>query len=207
MKVCSVCSLNKPLVDFSVQKTGNKGRRADCKECVKRFTRSEEGLVNQMYSGMRARTKRKGLPPLNFTKEEFLAFLNTTDIADLYDSWVNSNFCKDLKPSVDRKNDYLGYSLDNIQITTTKENITSYYYDAKSGKNTKTAKGVYQYSLEGVLIKYHHSLASAARELNTSATNIRLAAKHTKIKRKNPNGTYRTEIRTKCKGFLWKLEE
>lgn len=207
MKVCSICHVSKPLECFNKQSTGVNGRRADCKDCLKRFTRSEAGLVNQMYSGMKSRTKRKGFPKMDFSKEEFVEFLNSTNIVDLYDAWVESNYNKDKKPSVDRLDDYKGYSLDNIQITTAKENIDKYYDHAMQGINTKKSVGVYQYSLDGKLIKKHHSLSSAARELNTLPTNIRLAATHAKIKRKNPDGTYRTEVRTKCKGFLWKLEK
>lgn len=207
MKVCSICSVNKPLTEFRKQKTGTLGHRADCNECVKRFVRSETGLINQMYSGMKARSKRKGFTPINFSKDEFIDFLNSsTPIADLYDAWVKSGYESDLKPSVDRLDDYQGYSLGNIQVTTQKQNIDKYYQDAVEGKNTKTAVSVLQYTLDNQFVKEHHSISEAARSVGSSPTNIRLAAINYEIKRKNPDGSYRTDKRKHCRGFKWKLK-
>ena len=196
MKVCSVCHINKPLSEFKKQKTGALGHRADCNECVKRFVRSETGLINQMYSGMKARTKRKGFTPINFSKDEFIDFLNSsTPIADLYDTWVKSGYETDLKPSVDRLDDYKGYSLDNIQVVTKKQNTAKYYKDVVEGKNTKSTVSVLQYTLDDQFVKEHHSLSEAARSVGTTPTNIRLAAINYEFKRKTPDGSYRTEIR------------
>lgn len=154
-----------------------------------------------------ALAKRKGFTPINFSKDEFIDFLNSsTPIADLYDAWVKSGYESSLKPSVDRLDDYQGYSLGNIQVTTQKQNIDKYYQDAVEGKNTKTAVSVLQYTLDNQFVKEHHSISEAARSVGSTPTNIRLAAINYEIKRKNPDGSYRTDKRKHCRGFKWKLK-
>jgi hypothetical protein len=41
---------------------------------------------------------------------------------ELYNNWIDSGYKKSDKPSVDRIDDYKGYSFDNIQLMTWKEN-------------------------------------------------------------------------------------
>lgn len=207
MKHCSGCKTFKPFNNFYACSRSKDGKRAECKECVTAYTRTEHGMVNVMYSRMKSRSKLRLKLPFTLNKEDFIDFLNDVGAFDLYDKWVASNFDKDLHPSVDRKDDYKGYTLDNIRIVTLKENIDRYYTDAKQGVNTKTARAIHQYDLEGNLVKTYHSISEAARSVGAVPSNIRIAALNTPIKRKNKDGTYRYETRKVCKGFLWKFEE
>ncbi len=174
MKTCSVCKQNLPLDMFNKQSTGKQGVRADCKDCVKRFIRSKQGVINQMYSGCISRTKKKGFSPVPFTKVELEQWVySNKEFHALYDEWVMNNYPTNLKPSLDRLNDYKGYSLDNIRIVTVNTNVRRYYSDAINGINTKSATPVEQYTLDGIYIQTFHSLSAAARSVNGIPSNIK----------------------------------
>lgn len=191
MKTCSVCKKNLPLDMFNKQSTGKQGVRADCKDCLKRFIRSKHGVINQMYSGCIGRTKKKGFTPVSFTKEELEKWVySNKEFHTLYDEWVLEDYPTALKPSLDRLDDYKGYSLDNIRIVTANTNVKRYYSDAINGINTKSAKPVEQYSLDGEYIKTFHSLNAAARSVNGIPSNINQVI----------NGTY-----AQAYGYKWKL--
>lgn len=191
MKTCSVCKKNLPLDMFNKQSTGKQGVRADCKDCLKRFIRSKHGVINQMYSSSISRTKKKGFTPVSFTKEELEKWVySSKEFHTLYDKWVLEDYPTALKPSLDRLDDYKGYSLDNIRIVTANTNVKRYYSDAINGINTKSAKPVKQYSLDGEYIKTFHSLSAAARSVNGIPSNINQVI----------NGTY-----AQAYGYKWKL--
>lgn len=191
MKTCSVCKKNLPLDMFNKQSTGKQGVRADCKDCLKRFIRSKHGVINQMYSGCISRTKKKGFTSVSFTKEELEKWVySCKEFHTLYDKWVLEDYPTALKPSLDRLDDYKGYSLDNIRIVTTNTNVKRYYSDAINGINTKSAKPVEQYSLDGEYIRTFHSLSAAARSVNGIPSNINQVI----------NGTY-----AQAYGYKWKL--
>ena len=176
---------------FNKQSTGKQGVRADCKDCLKRFIRSKHGVINQMYSGCINRTKKKGFTPVSFTKEELEKWVySCKEFHTLYDKWVLEDYPTALKPSLDRLDDYKGYSLDNIRIVTTNTNVKRYYSDAINGINTKSAKPVEQYSLDGEYIRTFHSLSAAARSVNGIPSNINQVI----------NGTY-----AQAYGYKWKL--
>lgn len=191
MKTCSVCKQNLPLDMFNKQSTGKQGVRADCKDCLKRFIRSKHGVINQMYSGCISRTKKKGFTPVSFSKDELEKWVySNKEFHPLYDEWVLQDYPTILKPSLDRLDDYKGYSLENIRIVTANTNVKRYYSDAINGVNTKSAKPVEQYSLDGEYIKTFHSLSAAARSVKGIPSNINQVI----------NGTY-----AQAYGYKWKL--
>ena len=191
MKTCSACKQNLSLDMYNKQSTGKQGVRADCKDCLKRFIRSKHGVINQMYSGCISRTKKKGFASVSFTKEELEKWVySCKEFHTLYDKWVLEDYPTALKPSLDRLDDYKGYSLDNIRIVTANTNVKRYYSDAINGINTKSAKPVEQYSLDGEYIRTFHSLSAAARSVNGIPSNINQVI----------NGTY-----AQAYGYKWKL--
>lgn len=178
MKTCSICSEDLPLEAFDVQSTGRQGRRADCKECRKRFLRSERGLCKSLLGAQKTKSKKRGHPPPAYTEEQlFQWMLGQPNFQKLYAAWVDSGFTTPLKPSMDRLDDYQPYTLNNIKLTTTEDNLNRYYTDAIQGINTKTAVAVDQYTLDGVFVASHHSYMAAARSLGQSQIgNIRNVA-------------------------------
>ena len=202
MKECSICQQTLPLEAFAQQSTGRMGRRADCKKCIKRFDRSLSGLVKKMLSNQKAKSKKRGHLPPQYTEQELFDWVwSQPQAKSLYDSWVASNYHTDLIPSIDRLDDYKTYSLDNIQLTTGKENKDRYSADAKAGINTKSATTVHQYDMEGQFIQTFHSFSAAARAVKSSPANIRNAANNITINRPN-GGSYTI---TSAAGYRWRL--
>ena len=204
-KECCVCHLILPLTAFAKQKLGKFGRTSKCKKCkTQLYTRTKDGLVRTTYQAQVARTKKKNFPPITYSYEELKAwFWKQPEAETLYKNWVDSGYKTELRPSVDRLNDYKGYSLDNIQLVTFKQNVEKYYKDAMSGINAKMCKSVDQWTLSGEFIKTWPSIAIASRELHINKGNIRNAASHYKVIRKEKDGSTREYYVTQAGGFKW----
>ena len=96
-------------------------------------------------------------------KDEFdlIQAENNNDFNIIYDRWVALNYDKDEKPSFDRIDSKKGYSFDNIQIMTWREN------NIKGRNENKKCKKVAQYTLEGNFLKQFNSISKAeADKLN-----------------------------------------
>ena len=209
MKTCNKCNLHLPLNAFALQKMGKNGRRASCKECVKQtYLRSKEGLVIKMHSNQRAKSKQRNHAQPSYSKEELLNWcLNQPIFHTMYDNWVKSNYSTSLIPTCDRIDDYIGYTLDNIQLRTCQDNIDKSYSDSKNGINTKRAKAVSCYDLEENWLTDYHSISAAAKAFNTSPANIRNVCEAKPIKVTNKDGTTREYLPSKVKNHLFKYKE
>ena len=208
MKICNKCLQNKELSKFAVQKLGKLGRRASCRECVRStYIRTEHGLILTMYNGQLGKSKKRGHIPPNFNIEELKQWVLVQDnFKQLYRAWVDSSYDMQCIPTCDRLNDYLPYSLDNIQLLSFRDNTIKYHNDAKNGNNTKLCFPVIQLTLDGEYINEFHSVSAAARSVNTSQANIRNVCEGNPLKYTNPDGSTRTFIPRKSKGFVWKYK-
>ena len=128
-----------------------------------------------------------------YSKEEFLSWvLKQDNFENIFNTWVISGYKMDLVPSIDRLDDYKGYSIDNIQLMTWIENKQKGYDDVKNGINNKKSRSVFQYSLQNEFIREFKSIRMAARSVN---------------------GLHSTIIKNcalKCSyayGFIWKYEK
>lgn len=205
MKTCSICETELPLAAFDTQSTGKLGKRADCKECRKRFIRSKVGVVKAIYSNQMAKSKKRNHPVPSYPETDlFDWFWKQTNSDTLYTAWVASDYSTDLHPSVDRLDDYLPYTLNNIQLVTWKENVSKFYNDLQDGTNTKRCIAVDQYELDGTFIKTHHSYKAAARDIKGLAANIRNVAEQRSIKRVGKDGSIRYWYPETSYGFIWK---
>lgn len=176
-KDCIKCEIKKPLSSFHKNKDSTDGRRSSCKKCCNKsnieYSRTKLGLVTKIYSTQRSSSKRRGhCAPLYTLKELVEWVFKQPNFDCLFKLWVECDYESDSKPSIDRKNDYIGYSLDNIQLITWKENKDKYRSDVKSGVNRKHMKPVIQFSLGGVFVKSHYSISSASRLTNISLNSI-----------------------------------
>jgi hypothetical protein len=77
-----------------------------------------------------------------------------------------------LRPSVDRIDDYVGYTLTNIQLMTWQENNTKSHSDRKIGKNKSQLRAVIQLNKDEAFVKEYHSVNQAARETGLRSTSI-----------------------------------
>ena len=137
------------------------------------YSRTKEGLIKSIYYDQRSHSLNRKHPMPEYSKEELIVWtFSQSNFDKLYENWVESGYKKDLRPSVDRKDDYVHYKLENLQLVTFRENYKRSHEDMKNGTNNKQSKTVYQYDLEGNFIKEFHSCRFAGRELNLSPTSI-----------------------------------
>ena len=148
------------------------------KEYSDNYKRTINGLVSIMYSSLRSNSKKRNMDMPNFTKKELLRFLeDSTSFSYMFSEWIESDCEKSIKPSIDRINDYLPYTLDNIQLITWAENKKKGHSDRKNGINNKRSTKVAQYSLDGIFIREYHSMMEAQRQTGILAGAIYLATK------------------------------
>ena len=205
MKTCSQCNLYLPLESFDIQSTGKLGRRADCKECKRRFVRSKRGLIKQIYNQQKCKSKERGYQPPKYTEIELFNWANKNpEFHMLFEAWVESEYQSRFRPSCDRINDYITYALDNIQFTTWNENNQKGYADHSNGNNTKHNKAVDMLDMKGEFIKRFHSVSEAARQFNGIPSNIIGAITKRSTTRINPDGSTRTYTKNSAYGHLWR---
>lgn len=205
-KTCNKCHKTLPLDAFPKQALGKQGRRASCKVCVREiYQRSKKGVILTMYSGQIAKSQKRGHPPPAYTQAELLAWVDAKPLFhELYAAWVEANYAINIKPTCDRLDDYLPYSLDNLQLLTWYANTKKYHQDAINGINTKACRAVDCLDLTGNYIKTYHSISDAARAVGTSHGNIRNVCEGQPIKRIDPDGNTRLYTPKKSKGFIWR---
>lgn len=176
-KICTKCKELKSIVDFSKDKNRKDGVDLWCKQCKNnyknRYHHTKEGLATQLFVHQRSKSKKRGHTPPDYSKEELKNWLfNHKDFKKLFTEWENSNFNVSLTPSIDRINDYLPYSLDNIQLVKWKENNNRFHIDEKLGINRKKLIPVIAVSIDTGKITEFYSIAQAQRETNVLSTNI-----------------------------------
>jgi hypothetical protein len=116
----------------------------------------------------------RGHNPPEYTKEWLSDWmLNHPLFNYLYNQWVESEYQTEMRPSVDRLKDNIGYTKDNIQLTTWDENKKKRTTDIKKGIATgKCQRPVVQISKDGVEITSFRSLKEAERATGVNVSNI-----------------------------------
>jgi len=137
----------------------------------KKYGRTKKGVLSQLYGHFNYRHKRKNIPEISFTKDEFVKWVDTTDFNILFNAWIKAGHTKELKPSVDRIKDDEGYFLHNMQIITWDENNTKGYLSRRHSDN-KNFNGINQYSNEGKFIDYFTSIKDVAEKLKINYNSI-----------------------------------
>jgi hypothetical protein len=149
-----------------------------------------KGLFSDIYNGQILSSKKRNMPPPDYAKLDLERWLRKqSNFFNLTKVWVESNFKRLLKPSCDRINNSLPYTLDNIQLVVLSENFNNFYAGVISGVENKNLKPVNQYTVEGVFITQYHSINEACRNTSCSAGNLLRCCK----------GEYKTS-----KGFIWR---
>lgn len=155
-KICSICKKLKDIKEYGKQPMGYGGYRSNCHECRKMERRGYFSLAMDMYSKQKLRERKNSIKyKVSYSKEEFIEYITKkSKYKKLYKKWLESDYATDLKPSIDRKNSNKGYSFNNIQIITWKDNNIK-------GRFEKFKKPITQYSLDGVYIKTFKSVKDA----------------------------------------------
>ncbi len=133
------------------------------------------GLVTSIYHNQLKRSKKRGHKAPDYTAQELREWLSLNGkFEELYTAWVESNYEKNLSPSLNRLDDSKGYSFSNMEVVTWKENNEKAHLDHKSGILNYDCKAVEQYDKSGKYIATHHSTREAARA--TGALNHHISA-------------------------------
>lgn len=186
MKKCFKCQEVKELKNFYKHKQMKDGHLNKCIECAKKDTfnndkvfynktnnaydKTEKGVIRVIYKTQIRNSKTRGHNRPNYTKEDLSKWMYKNNFKKLYDIWVENNFEKNLKPSIDRINDFEGYSFTNIKLGTWIENKNHQYLDTINGKGTsgRKCKAIQCYNNENILIAEYVSLSVACKSVGYS---------------------------------------
>ena len=176
-KHCNSCDTTKDIILFHTNKTKNNGISIYCKECnnsaCRNHKRTKVGLVSKIYASQRYNSKQRGYSQPTYSLYELREWLfSQKKFHMLFNNWKRLDYQKDYIPSVDRINDYIGYTMDNIQIMTWVENRNKHDYDVICGVNNKYNKKVRQYYKDGEFIMEYHSISEASRICGVDKANI-----------------------------------
>ena len=198
-KKCKRCGQLKDLTEFSKASNNKDGYNNTCKACVvarnRDYWRTPEGRLSQIYAHQQVISRERGHPPPQYTRDELYAWAFQNQYEQLYLQWKSANYPKNLTPSIDRLNDLLGYSLQNIQLITWNENNQKMYDHRKSCKRiTRQNRKVEQLSLDGDHVSFFDSISHAARSTGITRTNI--------------NGMCKNKPNVKSVGgFIWRYAD
>ncbi len=197
MNKCSKCAEWKEINNFSPRNNRKKGYQPSCKACTnahkRKYRKSKIGVIARIFENQISHSQSRKHAAPTYNKQELKEWLYAQPLFHkLYDNWKRLDYQKWYIPSVDRKNDYIGYTLDNIQLMTWQENSDKGSSDRKTGKNNKQSRTVLQYSLKNNFIKEFYSIAEAARQTETANGNI-IKCCNGKLKKAN--------------NFIWKYKK
>jgi len=187
-KICTQCKIEKPLTEFQKNNGAKPSFRANCKECAykktRQWNRSPKGIAVRAYHKQIRNSKVRGHGAPEYTQEWLVDYmLNHPDFEKLYSNYVSSSYDKYCIPSIDRIDDNIGYTKENIRLVSFRENMTHCYSSARKAEHTNSGwdKGcmrahhaVVQLTLKGEFINRYISVNEAARE--TGGCNSKIPA-------------------------------
>ena len=160
------------------------------------YSRSKEGMIVEIYETQRSNSKKRGHTMPSYTVEELRDWiLSQENFEELYQNWIDSDYNRWMKPSIDRKEDDKPYTISNIQLMIWQENSNKQHDYLRKGEKIVTSnpqKPVEQYDLKGNFIKEYHSINQAKRETGVHHSSISQACL----------GRYKTAGK-----FIWKYKE
>lgn len=207
MKKCVKCKVIKNETDFYANKKNKDSLSYSCKECSKKssnkINKTFIGWSRRLYVNQEKTSLIGGYPPPNYNLEELRKWiLFQTNFQNLWDLWVTSNYDLNLTLSCDRTDDYLGYDLNRLILTTWKSNRDKGHRDRKNGINNKASKAVIGINKKTGDIFEYYSTHEAGRVLKIPYTNIWSCCKGVKIK--DGKGNYYTP--RSARGYRWKFK-
>jgi hypothetical protein len=107
---------------------------------VQKYQRTKRGLTKKIFQNQKVSCKRKNMS-IFYESDDFTNWcLSQRKFHKLFENWKANNYQKHLSPSIDRIDNYRGYSFDNIQLMTWEENQTKGYDDMRNGKANTAIK-------------------------------------------------------------------
>lgn len=206
MKICIQCNENKPFSAFVPKSSGKDGYEIRCRKCrsIKYNKSTPELLSKKIYRSQVNNSKLRNHPlPLYSLTELTTWLLSNPKFNQMYSTWVASGYAKDLAPSIDRIDDSLPYSLNNIQLMIWKENRNKGAKSKKYGDIQVNHKPVEAYTKDGILHKRYISIAEAMRDMGGKGTQSwGIVTVCNGLPVKDGRGNFYTP--KTYKGFVWK---
>ena len=181
MKTCKDCLIEKEKSEFYKDKKMKDGYSSECKECKKikvkanpnrhMYDKTEKGVIKRIYADQRTSSVKRNHPMPSYTKDELREWLYSNRFKELYDTWVKLGYSKGDKPSVDRLNSLLPYTIDNIKLDTWNENMNHQLQDIRNGVANNSSKPLIQY-LDRVEVARYISVSQAKRIMGYSMDSV-----------------------------------
>ena len=142
---------------------------------MREYDRTKKGIITKIYNHQKERELKKEKIYVKYTKPELSEWImNNSLFHELYDTWKANDYIKELKPSIDRIDNDLGYEFCNIQLMTFGENKAKGHRDCRSANisSGKPHRKVIQYSKQGYIIGSYISINEASRVTGIGSGNI-----------------------------------
>jgi len=209
-KSCSRCNNNLPLTEFHSAPKLRLGVSSACKSCMSKrdleLKHTRKGLVGSIYSEQKSSCKVRNHPYPTYTLANLHEWISLQpSFTSMYDTWVSSGYDKWSRPSIDRLDNEVSYTLSNIRLTTFKENNSRSHRDAAKGSNLGTTLvPVDKFSLEGNYVCSYISMTEASKDSGVSIGAICVACGKEYASSKSwlwrlSSSTYTPKYRPRCK--------
>lgn len=160
------------------------------RERSRAYRKTPKGISVRLYHHQCQSSKKRKHPMPSYTREELSEWLsNHPKFQTLYDEWVKSEYSKDKSISIDRVNDNLPYSFNNITLTDWETNNIKGRTCHREGK---IRREIIQYTREGNYVKTFPNAVSAAVAMNCSTGEITRCCK---------------KRRPTCKNYVWRYKD
>lgn len=174
---CTECKTFKTEENYSRLSGSGLGIKYKCRECSSiekdLYSKTKRGVIQTIWDSQKLSCKRREMDNPIYTKEWLFEWCLGQELFHiLFDKWVESEYDKYMKPSIDRISNFKSYTEDNIQLMTWGENEKKANECLKNGTSRFEYVGVTQLSKEGEPIKEFLNSRQAERELGIAYQNI-----------------------------------
>lgn len=168
-KKCNFCLEIKGINNFSKDVHSKDGYQNRCKLCsseiIKKYYKTINGLITNIYSHQRSNSKKYNREYPNYTLQEFKNWcIKQKKFNDVYLNWINSKYIEDKKPSIDRIDCNLPYTLNNIQVMT--------WFENRNKGHIERSKKINQYNMTGEFIQTYNSFMDIERKLKIDRSSL-----------------------------------
>ena len=123
-----------------------------------------------IYRGQKSRSKRRGHTPPSYTVKELKEWvMSNPEFHVMYDNWVRLDYQTSYRPSIDRVDNSIGYTMANIRLVTWNENMVKGAID-RQRLIAQTVKGTDD------IIEIYSSLTEASLYTGAAICNIQKTA-------------------------------
>lgn len=138
------------------------------------YERLVQHLVEKMFHSQKRNSIKRGHELPCYTKNDLFRWVKTqSNFKILFDTWILSNFDKNLTPSCDRKDVEESYIFSNLQLCTWRENLLN--------EVKRKSEPINAYNLQGSLIKEFISITQAAKYFNLDIRTCSIIANNRKL--------------------------